>query len=651
MEPQRSVPSPEAPTRRGSQSERDRAPASPMRAPVSDGHRETGAHVRLWLLSGLLAGLLAFSSSTQVGLGWDEPEYIRAGTAYTYWFTDAPDRLSDQSIRDFWTWQHTHPPLGQLLAGIMVRLLAGLRLPLLSTVGIIAAARIAPALCFGGTVALLAGWCERELGTRTAFLAGLSLLLFPRVFGAAQFVSLDVPMMFTWLLAVVAWEWALAGPRPAEQENSRTGEQVERPGSPAVSCSPAQLLSPSAPSPRPPVGGRPSLRAVLAPRALLAAGALGLALLTKLNALFLPLVLWPWALLRYGRRALGPILASLLLAPLLFFLCWPWLYHDTVARAATYLLDKMSRPALPVYYLGWAYVDAYAPWHYPVVMLAVTVPLGLLVASVLGLIVACRRRPPTAVTGSERSLPLRRHAPERPTIELALVNLTAILVVAMLPWAPKYDGVRLFLPVFPFLAVLTGLGLEAMFRWVSGLEYVFRPLRWRRLGWAAGVTFLLTQSVGLIWAWPFHLTYYNMVVGGLRGAERLGFESIYWGEAFDRSAWAALDELALRQKEPRAGVAVGSRVRVAFAGMAKEVPEFLQQHGYLSDAFVPLGPQASDVDYVVVGRREGSLAREGWLRALAPTVLAQALFVHEHHGVPLCWIVRRADVPAEGGRP
>jgi 4-amino-4-deoxy-L-arabinose transferase-like glycosyltransferase len=587
------------------------------------------AHLRLWLLLGLAATVLALWSSTQVGLGWDEPEYIRAGTAYTYWFTNAPDPLSDQSIRDFWTWQHTHPPFGQLLAGIMVRLLAGLALPLLPTLDIITAARIAAALCFGGTVALLAGWCERELGTRTAFVAGVSLVLFPRVFGAAQFVSLDVPMMFTWLLTVVAWEWALRSAPPGMNLRADFGE----PFGPELK---AKGLS----------------RAVLTPRALLAAGALGLALLTKLNALFLPVLLWPWALLRYRRRALGPILASLLLAPLLFFAGWPWLYHDTVTRASDYLLDKMGRPVLPVYYLGRAYVEQYAPWHYPLVMVAVTVPAGLLAASVIGLAVARKGKPRTAVK------------------ELALVNLAAILGVAMLPWAPKYDGVRLFLPAFPFLAVLAGVGVEAMFRRAGN-----PPIGgWRRVGWAAVVGFLLTQGVGLLWAWPFHLTYYNMFVGGLRGAERLGFESIYWGEAFDPEAWAALDQLVpdppigglaraaglgpYQTERLRRGwssgqgasrpseVAPPRPARVAFVGVAKDVPEFLQRYGYLGHGFVPLGPSAAadDVDYVVVGRREGSLAREGWSGALEPRVLAKALFVREHHGVPLCWIVRADDV-------
>jgi hypothetical protein len=42
---------------------------------------------------------------------------------------------------------------------------------------------------------------------------------------------------------------------------------------------------------------------------------------------------------------------------------------------------------------------------------------------------------------------------------------------------------------------------------------------------------------------PFGLSYYNLLAGGLPGAERLGLELTYWGDAVDR---VLLDELARR---------------------------------------------------------------------------------------------------------
>ena len=491
----------------------------------------------LWLLLGLGATSLVLGGMVQGGMGWDEPEQIHAGSSYTYWFTDGTDRLSDATIRQFWTWDPAHPPLGKLFMGVMVRLLGGV-------LGTLSAARIASALALGATIALLAAWSERELGARAALLAGVSLLFFPRVFGAAHFASLDTPMMFAWLLAVVTFERALR-------------------------------KSPAA----------PGLRAALSPAALLAGLAFGLALLTKLNALFLPLVLWPWALVRCRRRALGPILASLILGPLLFLTGWPWLYHDTVGRTLGYLLEKVGRP----------------------------VPVGLLAGAVIGTVTAAKRQP--------RSM----------AAELSLVNLTGILLVAALPWSPKYDGVRLFLPAFPFLAVLVGVGLDRIWNWVKA-----RAGPWRRSGHALVIAAILCQGFGLVWTWPFGLTYYSAVVGGRLGAQRLGFETLYWGEVFDRESWRALEEVVAHADSPYGEL---QKARVSFVGVAREVPEFLQMRGYLTRDFVPLRLGAGDADYVVVARNQGWLARNRRLDLLEPTVIEEALFVRRHRGMPLCWIL------------
>ena len=38
------------------------------------------------------------------------------------------------------------------------------------------------------------------------------------------------------------------------------------------------------------------------------------------------------------------------------------------------------------------------------------------------------------------------------------------------------------------------------------------------------------QGIGLAIYCPCHLSYYNLLVGGLPGAEKLGFEVTYWGD-------------------------------------------------------------------------------------------------------------------------
>jgi hypothetical protein len=96
-----------------------------------------------------------------------------------------------------------------------------------------------------------------------------------------------------------------------------------------------------------------------------------------------------------------------------------------------------------------------------------------------------------------------------------------------------YDGERLFLPVFPLLAMVSGIGFQGL---------------WDRAGGRGGLravlgVFLAAQSIGLVSTFPFGLSYYNLLVGGLPGAERLGLELTYWGDAVDP---VLLGELAER---------------------------------------------------------------------------------------------------------
>jgi hypothetical protein len=79
--------------------------------------------------------------------------------------------------------------------------------------------------------------------------------------------------------------------------------------------------------------------------------------------------------------------------------------------------------------------------------------------------------------------------------------------------------------------MLVGLGFgRAWARWGAG-----------RGGRLLLTTFLLAQGYGTLAFHPFGLSYYNLLTGGLPGAERLGLELTYWNDAVDR---VLLDRLA-----------------------------------------------------------------------------------------------------------
>jgi hypothetical protein len=116
---------------------------------------------------------------------------------------------------------------------------------------------------------------------------------------------------------------------------------------------------------------------------------------------------------------------------------------------------------------------------------------------------------------------------------LLLLGLIVTLAPSALPSSPKYNGVRLFLPAFPFLAALAGGG----FAWAErGLVRLLKAETGekRRLSVLAaaalGALLLYPGANGVIRTHPYQLAYYNELVGGTAGATRRGFETIYWGQ-------------------------------------------------------------------------------------------------------------------------
>ncbi len=100
-----------------------------------------------------------------------------------------------------------------------------------------------------------------------------------------------------------------------------------------------------------------------------------------------------------------------------------------------------------------------------------------------------------------------------------------LLLLFSWPGVPVYDGVRLFLVVFPLWAIWVGIGA----RWLT--DRLISTWKSPRVILAAIVVLVAIQGIGLAIYRPCHLSYYNLLVGGLAGAERLGFEATYWGDS------------------------------------------------------------------------------------------------------------------------
>jgi len=453
---------------------------------------------------------IAFALATlapQPGLTWDEPTYVAQGIQYVDWLRRAVP--SGGGADDpMWTFVVAdHPPLAKLAYGIAASIRP-------ARVSAFAAARLVSALMFAALVGLTVYATGRGFGERASWLAGSSLLLMPQVLAHAQFAALDLPVTLAWLTVAVVSSVAPRGWRGA---------------------------------------------AIL--------GALwGIALLTKVNGVFLagPIFIWGLASRRLRWKDV-PIVV--ILALVTFCLAWPWLWHDTLTRIQAYVVNKQNRWIVPTLYFGHIYDDRYPPWHYPLVLTVATLPLAVLVGVAIGTFVLIRERP-------------------SPTAWLAL-HLAFTLGLACLPGVPRYDGTRLFLPAFPFVAILAGVGLDRLLRVLASV-----PRAGPALVGGALLAGLGSAVVDIVRAAPCLLSSYAPQIGGLWGADRLGLEITYWGDAVT----------------PELLTAIPAGARVAAVPMGIDYVRALQDARFLRADAVPAYENRCDL-LITIGRR-GMLKQE-----------------------------------------
>jgi 4-amino-4-deoxy-L-arabinose transferase-like glycosyltransferase len=318
----------------------------------------------------------------------------------------------------------------------------------------------------------------------------------------------------------------------------------------------------------------------------------GLALLTKIHAWFLPPVVLVWAWTQLGpRRAVLACFGWAVVGLSSFFVGWPWLWYDPVGRLARYLGTGVERVSILVLYFGQVYADRDVPWHYPWFYFVATVPVGLLVLGIWGL---ARRRDAFAVL---------------------LAGSIGMFLAIFSTKIRVYDGERLFLVGFPLFAILIGKGFGSIWG-VAG-----------RYGQIALASFLVAQGYGVVTIHPFGLSYYNLLVGGLAGAERLGLELTYWGDAVDGRL---LDDLATLATEGESAALAPT--------LAPDQGKIATTRGLLARSIILADQQlASKADWLVVSRREAYWSPEVKQRLARDEIVA----TRSRQGVWLSALIRR----------
>jgi 4-amino-4-deoxy-L-arabinose transferase-like glycosyltransferase len=411
--------------------------------------------------------LLLLLSAPGIGVVWDEPTYFVAAETYPGWvsklLTQPVQALSAEGVAAYWTYNNEHPPFSKVWSGFIW---LGAR-HLFSD---LVAHRLGNILLSGVLVSLLYLFLAREYG-RTAGLAGAAALLtMPRFFFHMHLASLDVPVtLMIFAAAYVFW-----------RGRNRSGWRWT----------------------------------------LLLGLVWGMGLITKINALFIPpIVFGVWILVfrrelyLFGRLALMGVIGVCF-----FFASWPWLYHDTINRLVSYLgFLTIDRGEIEQYYFGHLHTAPYAPlpWHFPFVMTSLVVPFMLILLAAAGAFYMMKKR-------SERSLG-----------GLFLLGAFVSLLVLATGQGQVYDNERLAMPVFPFLAGLAGVGFAQLIPLAKqGLAKKELVVGRGRLALVLAAVAFGPQIVIAADIYPHLLAYYSEAIGGAYGAKFLQLETTYWCESY-----------------------------------------------------------------------------------------------------------------------
>ncbi len=297
--------------------------------------------------------------------------------------------------------------------------------------------------------------------------------------------------------------------------------------------------------------------------------ALSAALLSKLNGVILPFLLVLWTLAYKKKNTLKIVFFTTIIAGALVYIFWPWLWHSPARKITGYIHFHFFRGyRVPVFYLGKIYSDGPAPFHYPLLMSLFTLPPAVVLLA--GYKFACSA--------------FKKF--KDPFDGLIILNAAVPAAVLCFPFVGKYDGIRLFLPAFPFIAVMAGAGL-----WELIQKY---KKKFNNKIILPAVLIFFSAALPVLRMGSHHLSYYNFFTGGISGARGLGLETTYWGDSVTEDVLSYINENA------------ADKAGVVFYPVGSNVVRLLKLTGRLRNDLTGLGLEKIDeADFLVLVHRQG----------------------------------------------
>jgi hypothetical protein len=453
-----------------------------------------------------------------------------------------------------------HPPLGRLWLGLHHHL-AWWFSPPEDPDGpfVTACARAGSVTAFALTILLVGGMATVWYGEWAGLMAAMAFGIVPRLVGHAHLASLEsiTNLMCTLATLVVAQAWDQREP-PKLRTAAWTGIFF------------------------------------------------GLALLTKIQAILIPIPVAILAILRWRRPGVRPLLVWGLVGGLVFFIGWPWLWLDPVGHGYQYFRGAADRLELGVWYGGARYTHKTVPWHYAPVYFLWTVPLKLVLVGLLG---AWGAGKDLGDNSEVRNAALAKRLPPR-DIFLFVAACWPLVFFAM-PGIPIYDCERLWLTVVPLWMILVGRGADVLLRRLETVKYLNRTKVCLIF-----LTIAIVQQVYFLRIAPHWLNFYSVTAAPWNGRESPFLERDYWASGITREFLAAV----VRQV-PR-----GTKVGYAPILHQFQLIEYTRQSPILRKhdvAFVPYEPDNNQQQYVVIYQRRADLPPEFLQHPQGWTLLAE----------------------------
>lgn len=238
-----------------------------------------------------------------------------------------------------------------------------------------------------------------------------------------------------------------------------------------------------------------------------------------------------WDLKSFGKNVVAPLAIWGAASLLVLFLIWPAMWVDpigTFTKMVNFTLNATEGGSGGAEFVA-AYNSEYDPsakffYFYPLTYLWRSTPVvlaGLLLAGVF-LITRHKRIEPN----------IRRNIYD-------LLAFVAVFTLVMSLGTKKFD--RYYLPVYLAFDLMAAVG------WLLSTEWLvekFSQLRRIHLAVAASVLVILAQFVPVAQNYPYYLTYYNPLMGGLKNAPQVMM--VGWGEGLN-------DAALFLQKQPDIG--------------------------------------------------------------------------------------------------